>query len=353
MRKAVLLSSLVFSFLAGGLFSVSIKSQDAAQPQPTSGALPSDPKALMRSAVKLNNLAGEGVEPWHIKASFQLFDEQGSVTDEGTYEEFWASPTQFKRTFIGKNFSETAYGSKAGPVLSGVRGDTPDLLLAARDNLVTPMPYFSTVIENTTYTAKTLDGGTLKLTCVTPSARLSPGPVDTSIYCFDQDEPLLRVATRPSTSDQTFHNRFLRFDDRAIAGELKIMHDGKPNVTLHIESASVIDPSEKIEFIAPPDAVTMVKRITIPSGSMHLLKGARPAYPDLAKNSGTSGTVVLQGVIGTDGHVLNLHVLTGPKMLQQSALDAVKQWIYRPYLLNGEPVEVMITLNVVFNIPNH
>jgi len=354
MRKAALLSSIAFSFAACGLFSPSIKPQNAAPLQPASGVLPSDPKALMRSALKLNNLDGEGVEPWHIKASFQLFDEQGSVTDEGTYEEFWASPTQSKRTFIGRNFSETTYGSKAGLVLSDVKGDTPDLMLAARDNLVTPMPYFPSIIENTTYTAKTLDGGTLKLTCVTPIARLSPGPVDTSIYCFDRDEPLLRVATRPSTSDQTFHNQFLRFDNRAIAGELKMMHNGKPNLTLHIESASVIDPSEKVDFTAPPDAVAATMRIQVSGGvAAGMLQYSKvPAYPPEAHSNHISGTVVLQGTIGQDGKIKKLKALSGPKELQQAAVEAVLQWRYRPYLLNGKPVEVMTTINVVFNLSN-
>jgi len=64
------------------------------------------------------------------------------------------------------------------------------------------------------------------------------------------------------------------------------------------------------------------------------------------------GTVVLQAVVGKGGQVSELRILSGPPMLQQAALDAVKQWVYRPYLLNGSPVEVMTTVNVVFQIPD-
>ena len=57
-------------------------------------------------------------------------------------------------------------------------------------------------------------------------------------------------------------------------------------------------------------------------------------------------------MIGTDGHIVNLKVVSGPQMLQQAALDAVKDWQYRPYLLNGEPVEVLTTINIVFTLSN-
>lgn len=63
-----------------------------------------------------------------------------------------------------------------------------------------------------------------------------------------------------------------------------------------------------------------------------------------------SGTVVLQATISRSGMIENLRVVSGPPLLQQAALDAVKQWRYRPYLLNGDPVEVETTVNVEFNL---
>jgi outer membrane biosynthesis protein TonB len=55
-------------------------------------------------------------------------------------------------------------------------------------------------------------------------------------------------------------------------------------------------------------------------------------------------------VIGKDGTVEELKVASGPKELQQSSLDAVRQWIYKPFLLNGDPVEVKTTINVVYSL---
>jgi len=62
------------------------------------------------------------------------------------------------------------------------------------------------------------------------------------------------------------------------------------------------------------------------------------------------GTVVLQAVIGKDGTVHDLHVVTGHPMLVPAAIEAVKQWRYRPYLLNNEPFEVDTQINVTFTL---
>ncbi len=81
-----------------------------------------------------------------------------------------------------------------------------------------------------------------------------------------------------------------------------------------------------------------------------LIDKRMPVYPPIAKASGTEGTVVLQATISRSGMIENLRVVSGPAMLQQAALDAVKEWRYRPYLLSGEPVEVETTVNVVFKL---
>ena len=79
-----------------------------------------------------------------------------------------------------------------------------------------------------------------------------------------------------------------------------------------------------------------------------LIHQVSPQYPLLARQSGIQGTVVLQAVIGKDGTVQNVHAISGPSMLTQAAVNAVKQWRYQPYYLNGEPVEADTQINVKF-----
>lgn len=332
------------------LLALPSRSQQPSNPSPEA----SDPKELMMAARELNNLAASGVKPWHIKATFQLFDEQGAISDEGTYEEFWATPTRFKRIFSGKNFSQTAYGSPEGVLLSNPKGETPELLLAARNNLVSPMPFFDAIIQHTTYTTKPLNSGSLKLICAIPTASSPGAPADNSTYCFNTDEPILRIAARPSTSDQTFHNRLVRVDGRVVATELKIMHKGKVTVALHVDAVTVLDPSEEAIFTPPPDAVPAPLRVSL-SGAVSagmLEYSVTPEYPEAAHIAHIQGTVTLQGIIGKDGKLRSLKALAGPEALQGSAIQAVQQWRYRPYLLNGQPVEVQTTINVIFKLPS-
>jgi len=100
----------------------------------------------------------------------------------------------------------------------------------------------------------------------------------------------------------------------------------------------------------PKVNVEALSRVNLSSGvtSGMLIKKTTPIYPAIAKTARVSGTVVMQATINRFGALENIRVLSGPAMLQQSALDAVKSWRYKPYLLDGKPVEVDTTLNVVF-----
>ena len=60
--------------------------------------------------------------------------------------------------------------------------------------------------------------------------------------------------------------------------------------------------------------------------------------------------MVLKAVIGKDGHVEDLKIVSGPSELQQSALDAVRQWMYKPYLVNGTPIEVETKISVIYTL---
>jgi len=75
-----------------------------------------------------------------------------------------------------------------------------------------------------------------------------------------------------------------------------------------------------------------------------------PQYPPLARSARIQGSVVLQAVISKEGVIENLRVVTGHPMLVPPAIDAVRQWRYRPYILNNEPVEVETQITVNFGL---
>jgi protein TonB len=76
----------------------------------------------------------------------------------------------------------------------------------------------------------------------------------------------------------------------------------------------------------------------------------RPDYPLLAKQMKVQGSVLLQALIGKDGNIQDLHVLSGPTILSEAARQAVKQWRFKPYVQGGEPVETEARITVNFTI---
>ncbi len=106
--------------------------------------------------------------------------------------------------------------------------------------------------------------------------------------------------------------------------------------------------------VPPPPPPPAVK----PSGPIRvshlehadLVHQVNPVYPPLARQTRVQGVVVLEALISMDGKVESLRVVTGHPLLTQAALDAVKQWRYRPTMLNGEPIEVITTVTVTFTL---
>jgi protein TonB len=81
-----------------------------------------------------------------------------------------------------------------------------------------------------------------------------------------------------------------------------------------------------------------------------LLKKVAPPYPELARASRVGGIVILEAVVGTNGHVKSVSVLRGHPLLDPGSIEAVKQWRYQPLLLNGVPTEFVLTVTLAYNI---
>lgn len=114
--------------------------------------------------------------------------------------------------------------------------------------------------------------------------------------------------------------------------------------------------------VPPPPRVTNAAPVTVPppviprfrAGGVVSLAAPvfrpEPQYPALARQMRISGTVELEGVIGIDGHLRELRIVSGHPLLARAALQAVSQWVYKPGLLNGDPVEVIAPITVTFHL---
>jgi protein TonB len=103
---------------------------------------------------------------------------------------------------------------------------------------------------------------------------------------------------------------------------------------------------------APNVKFAQPKFVTISSGVAQgmLIQRSTPNYPAIAKTARVAGTVVLEATISKTGTIESVKAVSGPEMLRQAAVDAVRSWRYKPYMLDNQPIEMQTTVNVVFSL---
>jgi protein TonB len=108
-------------------------------------------------------------------------------------------------------------------------------------------------------------------------------------------------------------------------------------------------PSKPLEAKPAPAAEVKPPRVSSldPGKLIHFVE---PIYPQIAKTAHISGSVELRAVIGTDGRVRSLEVIRGHSLLRGAAIDAVKQWVYKAPVLNGQNVELVAPIEVIFRM---
>jgi len=120
-----------------------------------------------------------------------------------------------------------------------------------------------------------------------------------------------------------------------------------------------LGPSDIFSQVIPPPAprpleieLAPSKPITVTSDiqSAKLLRKVIPVYPKFAIIARVSGTVHLIGTIGKDGMIEQVQVVSGPSLLVEAAVDAVRQWVYRPTILNSKPMDVIAPIDVIFSL---
>jgi protein TonB len=144
---------------------------------------------------------------------------------------------------------------------------------------------------------------------------------------------------------------------RAIPKEVAVFKEAElpPDVINPSAATGVFGgiPGQGMVSLAPPPPKPTAPQRVKQGGQVtaaSLVTQTRPVYPALARQARIQGSVILHAIIDKDGKVAQLEVISGHPLLVQSALDAVKQWRYKPTMLNGDPVEVDTTITVTFTM---
>ncbi len=351
--------------------------QNASPSQQSRAAIKFGGSTALLSQAESYGIGVPGVGPWRLRVTFRLFDERGNLKDQGTYEELWVSETEYKRVFASALFVQTEYGTQNPTVRVGNQHPPTSPLSLLRLLIVLPMMSDSAIAGlapasgNLVVETRQRDLNGIRAQCF-DLRRIHELRVDTVpqwvSYCFDASGTLIKYSVGFPGDVQAILKDAVHFRDRVVPGDLVIDQNGTTVLTAHIESIEPLAVADYAELHPPPNTspqhVRMVGQLRAPPMNQPpakinisadvaegLIVTRMPLdYPPAARAAGVQGTVILLATIGKDGSMEELHIVSGPPMLQKAALDAVKQWKYRPYLLNGTPAEVTTTVNVVFTL---
>jgi TonB family protein len=166
---------------------------------------------------------------------------------------------------------------------------------------------------------------------------------------------VLRFASSKDGWNDTLYNDVVVFQEHFLARDIRLTGMGNPHLTLHVEDIEVLSTINESDFDPPPDAVLVLGgKITISEETMKglCLGQVPPHYPENARTSHMEGPVVMQITIGKDGHVTNAQAISGPDALRKAAIDAIRKWEFRPFLILGEPNEVESKFQIIFSLRN-
>jgi TonB family protein len=293
------------------------------------------------------------MKPWHFKLSFQLFDSKGIATETGTIEEWWGGPSMYKIVYTSPSYKATElrlkddfYRSKGAPFV-------PDLLELARRQVVHPMPTEEEISASKPDLQKeTL--GKIAMDCIMLAQEIKnvahPPLGLFPTYCFDRDKDFLRVSY-DFGSQLVLRSSIGSFAQRSVAIDQTTRVGSTNAITAHLDELKTM-PLKDSDFEPSQD---LEKQSThIENVSSEIARGLAfsqpaPIYPQRAKANHVAGTVIVGVTIGRDGRVYDMTLVSVPDAdLAVAALAAVRQWRYKPYLLNGEPVAIRTQITVNF-----
>jgi TonB family protein len=315
-------------------------------------ATPDDPKDRLEAGWRSNGLERPGSQPWHLKAIYEVFDADGKPSDKGTFEEWWVNQTQYRLSYSGTKFSQEEYGTDHGFFHAGDPNWPDGPLRLLQPTVIRPIPSPEEINDWGKHNVERKFGD-LKLSCTALSYHGGKEVSENSpAFCFDRSKIVLRYSNTSFRATQTIFDHPTVFRDGFVAREIRILVLGKASLSIHIAELENMKPEDREKLVVPANASTVVRRVVLSSleSGSHTLKKVPPEYPVEAKAVGAQGAVVIAATISRDGHVTDVQVLGGPVALQGAAADAVRKWVFKPLLIDGEPVEVETDVNVIFTL---
>ena len=175
-------------------------------------------------------------------------------------------------------------------------------------------------------------------------------------FCFEPDSLMLRYSKGGmaigTTWDQIAYDKIVRFQGRYVAGDVRVMQGGNKHLNLHLEKLEAIAGLSAVDFTPPPGAVALdTKLIMGDSGVLaldYLVHHPLPQFPRSIRPPG--GAASMKYAIGKDGRVKAIQFIEGTVEMKKGLEESLKKYVYRPFLVMGEPVEVETTQKFIYEV---
>jgi TonB family protein len=316
----------------------------------TSPAQTEDPSTRLHRVRNLYSLDEMHEKPWHLKMDVTVFTDQGQDPQPGTVE-VWSAGKNRRVVFDFGAAKLTRLTTDTDYYRSTTDKEIPYRVMELLDRELSAGPSQED-LQHDFAEMETHSFGKLKLECImlTPTAKMKYAPLGLfPTYCLEPGSDRL-VLMYDVGDETTMIQRQGTFQGHAVPIKLEIVEKKVLVATAAVTLLKSYEPQPD-DFVPTAD---MKKGGDIAQVSGAVIAGNRltfvqPAYPDSAKLRQLSGTVVLRALIDREGHVRSLRPINNADTdFVLSAVAAVRQWTYEPYLLNGEPTEVDTTITVNF-----
>ncbi len=323
----------------------------ASAPRLVAQTAPDPVRTALTEATRSADLESEGTPAFRLTAKFETFDFKGRPASTGTLKEEFLRPGLRKQTVRVGGEAET-YAPEDNVTLE----QEPLLGVFVQgvlfNALLHPGPNPATLAE-ASVKLKVQKLGTLSLRCITVDAGKANFDKQPSAYCLSENEPLLRTEQQRYGMVVIF-NKVVKFGGHMLAEDITIQQNGRMRGHLQVQTLAAAPELKEADMPTPePDRVKIDAsgKSRVAGGVMagNIVTKVAPFYPETAKQNHIQGTVLLAAIIAKDGAIRQLEVVSAPSDdLADAAVQAVSQWRYTPYLVNGEPAEVDTTVTVHF-----
>jgi protein TonB len=320
-----------------------------------------DPRAVFAAIAPYYDLRDPNLKPWHLKVNYEFEDAKGNQAEQGVFESWWASPDVYRSTWNRGASTHSEWHTADGRRLIQTTGEPLEIYeYWLQEALLAPLP-----------SARDLDPAkSILIDHSIPSANshtrcfmVAPAeitePVATKLqfgtypeYCVNKALPILLGYYRFGTILVKCLNT-VHMQGKSMPREILIVEESREILEAKADPVDMIAATDPA--LSPsPEARQMDSEASQVGDSVEsslLVKKVAPVYPDDAKAGHMQGKVVLRTVIGPDGRVRDVRLVSAPSpSLALAAFHSVSQWQYKPYQVDGKPAIVETTVEVDFSL---